>query len=335
MRPVLCKLTAAAAAATALLAGGPLAAGEWRIASLDGAPTEGDARIAFAPDGSFAGSTGCNLFQGAGRIAQGRLVIDGPVATTRMACPGAALTRQEDGILGLLGGEVDLAFDPFADTLVLSRGATRVALTAAGAAPAQPPMPEASPGPDTPEPQAMPLAEAGFVNVFGVSDRLNIHAEPSVSSPVVGKAPAGTLFRSKGCQAGDAHDWCNVVHLDASGLEGWAAAEYLEPAVAAIRAGQGVFDQIGTLACTDAPGAPGAKCDYGVARDPDGTAVVAVFRSDGRPRLLTFVDGVFSFADSSEAGGGFDAAGTRAGESTIVTVDGERYEVPDYLLSGE
>lgn len=179
------------------------------------------------------------------------------------------------------------------------------------------------------------LAVAAFVTVTGVSDRLNIHAEPGVSSKVVSKAYAGTLFRNGGCQPGAAHDWCNVVYLDASGIEGWAAAEFLEPAAAAIRAGRGVYDQIGTLDCHDAPDAPASKCDYGVARDADGTAVVAVFRPDGAQRLLTFLDGGFVVADTSAAAGGADASAAREGEATIVTVGAERYEIPDFLLSEE
>lgn len=326
-------LVAVASANTMFLAGA-LNAAEWQITSVNGVATQGEAWISFTPDGAFGGSTGCNRFQGAGRVDEGSLLVEGPVAATQMACPGDELSRQEDGIFGLLVGSVDVFFDPFAERMTLVQGAATAELISTSAAPIanSPPAEPAPPEPAQPEPPA--LATASFVNVYGVSDRLNIHSEPSVSSPVVGKAEAGTMFRNKGCEPGEAHDWCNVVYLDASGIEGWAAAEFLEPAVAATRAGAGVFDRIGTLDCTDSPNGAVEKCDFGIALDADGTAVVAVFRNDGLQRLLTFVGGTFAFTDTSEAAGGFDAAATRDGEHTIVVVEGERYEIEDSILTG-
>lgn len=319
-----------AVVAVALLATSAANAAEWLIASVDGVATEGDARIAFNRDGTFGGSTGCNRFQGSGTFEDGQLVIDAPVATTKMACPGNALTRQDDTIVALFDGAIDVDFDPFGDRMTFSRIGTAVALDLAGDAYAP------DTGPHQPsEPEQISLSSAAFVNVFGLSGHLNIHAEPNVSSRVVGKASAGILFRSNGCEQGQAHDWCNVVFLDASGVQGWAAAEYLEPATADIRAGEGIFDQIGKLSCAETEDDPQTECDFGIARDPNGTAVVSVFRPDGFQRFLTFRNGAFAFTDSSQAGGGFDAAGSHQGDRTIVVIDGERYDVPDSLLSTE
>ena len=97
---------------------------------------------------------------------------------------------------------------------------------------------------------------------------------------MIGRVEAGTLLRNLGCREGGGRDWCNIEYVDASGTQGWAAAEYLEPASASIRAGQGIYDQIGRLGCVDVAGGAATECEYGVARDRDGTAVVTVFRGD-------------------------------------------------------
>ncbi|MEZ5720485.1 MAG: META domain-containing protein [Paracoccaceae bacterium] len=338
MRPILRTLSGTAAALTALAANAALEAGEWQIASARRYGHVGRGGSSSLPTAPFSGSTGCNRFQGSGVVDGGALVIDSPPVTTLMACPDAALTAQDDRIVALFAGRASLAFDPFADRVTLTRSDTTLTLVPAGTAAAEPPGPAdpLPPDPILPDPSLpgpLSLADAPFVTVFGVSDRLNIHAAPGTASEVVAKAPSGTLFRNKGCQTGEAHDWCNIVSLDASGTEGWAAADYLEPAAAATRAGAGVFDRIGSLACTD--GGAATKCDAGVAYDPDGTTVVAVFRPDGVQRLFTFVDGSFAFADTSQAGGGFDATATRAEDVTSVSIEGERYDIPDDLVSGQ
>jgi heat shock protein HslJ len=91
----------------------------WRFGAVDGEPAIGDTEITFGPDGSISGTTGCNRFNGRGEMVEGALVIAGPLATTRMACPGEAITMQEDRILAALQGRLSIGFDPFSQSLQL------------------------------------------------------------------------------------------------------------------------------------------------------------------------------------------------------------------------
>lgn len=103
-------------AAETTVSGGP---SMWRFGAVNGEPAVGDAEITLAPDGSISGTTGCNRFSGRGEMVDGALVIDGPLAATRMACPGEALTMQEDRILAALRGRLSIGFDPFSQSLQL------------------------------------------------------------------------------------------------------------------------------------------------------------------------------------------------------------------------
>ena len=91
----------------------------WRFGAVDGDVAIGETEITFGTDGSITGTTGCNRFNGQGAMRDGVLVIGEPLATTRMACPGEALSSQEDRILAALQGRLSVAFDPFSQTLQL------------------------------------------------------------------------------------------------------------------------------------------------------------------------------------------------------------------------
>ena len=305
----------------------------WRIDTVDGQPALGAAQLSFRPDGRLAGSTGCNRFIGSARLDGGALVIDGPLATTRMACPEGRLGAQEDAVLAALQGRVLVAFDPFTGRLELVGEANSLVLVSAdadarGAAPGTPEDDSAA----VDDARGPGLPQAAYVNVFGLSGHLNIRAEPSTAAPVVSRALAGTLLRNRGCRAGADRAWCAVELLDTAGTSGWAAAEYLQTAPAGLRAGQGVFDRIGRIPCSLHGAEPGA-CEAGVARDPGGTAVVVVYRPGGAARVLSFEGDSFVASDTRQAGGGFDASARREGEALIVTVDGERFEVPLAFLT--
>ncbi|MDN2566295.1 META domain-containing protein [Aquibium sp. A9E412] len=104
----------------------------WRFVAVGGAPALGEAEIRFAADGTVSGSTGCNRFSGGGRLDGTALVIDQPMATTRMACADAAVNAQERRILDALQGRLAVAYDPFAGTLALTSEATGTTLRLSG-----------------------------------------------------------------------------------------------------------------------------------------------------------------------------------------------------------
>jgi heat shock protein HslJ len=102
----------------------PLVGPTWTLTTL----IEGDAamsvpgdvlaRIQFADDGTFNVEPGCNT--GSGSYAPGEGVMSfGPIALTRMACPGDR-DRVERAVLEVLAGEVE--FEIHSGTLTLRSG---------------------------------------------------------------------------------------------------------------------------------------------------------------------------------------------------------------------
>lgn len=94
-----------------------LAGSEWRPLTLSGKPfPEGvEAFLQFGDDGGLTGRGGCNRFVGSYEI-QGEMLVIGPVASTRMACPEpameaeAALFRAFDAVHGFERDGADLTF---------------------------------------------------------------------------------------------------------------------------------------------------------------------------------------------------------------------------------
>jgi heat shock protein HslJ len=107
---------------------GAASAAEWQIATVNGAAPLKAPVFRFTGDGALSGTTGCNSFQSVARLESGNLVIDGPVATTRMACPGEALAAQDDALIALFDGSVSVGLDPVRDILSLADGETSIKL---------------------------------------------------------------------------------------------------------------------------------------------------------------------------------------------------------------
>lgn len=300
-------------------------ASEWQIERLDGAATLDNPSVNLSSDGTFAGSTGCNRFQGNAVFEPGALVIEGPVATTRMACPGDALTRQDDTIIGLFAGRVTITFDPLRDALTLANGEHTIDLARA--------MPGAAQVPETHAGGERPSGDPPYLFAFGIVGKLDIMARPATDANVLGSVDPGTVLRNAGCADADGTRWCEVALLDGS-LAGWALGEVLEAAGTALRAGQGAFDAAGLIPCAKGIGTPMSHCGFGVARDAGGSATVVVTRPDGLTRALFFTDGRFVSVDTSEADGGHETSAAREGDLTLIRVNDERYEVPDAVVFG-
>ncbi|MEX5729147.1 heat shock protein HslJ [Rhodovulum iodosum] len=305
----------------------------WPIAEIDGQQPQGVPEIVFSPSGGLSGSTGCNRFTATARLEGGALVIDGPVGATQMACPGA-LDAQERTVLGILAGPVAVSYDPFEDALTLWNAAGTMTLRRTDAAAQRGAAAEDGETPSRHSFQASQGQANAYLSVFGLEGHLNIRAEATTSAPVVARAVPGTMLRNIGCSQGASRRWCEVETLDGEQVRGWAAADYLEPANSALRAGLGIFDAIGRLPCAQTAGQPTARCEFGVARDGAGSATVIVIRPDGRQRALFFQDGELLGADTSQADGYPEYGATREADLTFVRVGDERYEIPDAVIFG-
>lgn len=101
----------------AILPPADLAGTSWRIAAIDGeAVPRTPAYFLSFEEGRLSGKAGCNGFGGPFDIS-GRMLVPGPIAATRMACPGPAMEHERQA-LAILQGPIQLDHRG-GDTLIL------------------------------------------------------------------------------------------------------------------------------------------------------------------------------------------------------------------------
>lgn len=305
-------------------------AGDWSIVTVNGDEVVSDAFIRFMDDGGISGSTGCNRFQTRGEMRDGAVAILGPIATTKMACVGDTLIGQETAILKFLGsGEISASYDPFADTLRLEAANGKLELIAAVAMDNNmSDVPTAS----NPEGEIHnTVFDAQYLDVFGLSGKLNLRAEPSIRSEITGRLVSGTLLINDGCEEGLDHTWCKVRAIGANAVQGWAAADYLEPATALVRARGGVFDRLGRVSCVLESDAVDQECQAGIALD-EAQSVVLVYGGSDREHAIVFEAGSFVAVDPDSQQLSADVTSSRNGDVTEIRIGEELYTIPDILL---
>ncbi len=87
------------------------------------------------------------------------------------------------------------------------------------------------------------------------------------------------------------------------------------------------------IPCSMGGGAPTASCFAGVERQGGGSGMVTVTKPDGRTRTIFFEKGRATGYDQSQADPGKFSA-SRKGDTTIVHIGQERYEIFDAMLFG-
>ena len=86
-----------------------LAGTSWTFVSIGGVPVASDRPTSLQFDGTrISGSAGCNRFTGDFK-SDGATLTTGPMASTRMACPGAGMA-QENAFFALMDAPVGLDF---------------------------------------------------------------------------------------------------------------------------------------------------------------------------------------------------------------------------------
>lgn len=78
---------------------------------------------------------------------------------------------------------------------------------------------------------------------------------------------------------------------------------------------------------------PAGSCKFGVHREGGGSGIVTITKRDGRTRAIFFENGRATGCDASEADPG-EFSAKHAGGLTTVHIGGERYEIPDAVVSG-
>jgi hypothetical protein len=93
------------------------------------------------------------------------------------------------------------------------------------------------------------------------------------------------------------------------------------------------YHATGEIRCVMATGKPAGSCPFGVTRKGNGSGVVTVTKPDGRKRAISFDQGKATGADVSSADPG-EFSASREGDSSIVRIGQERYEIPDGVIFG-
>lgn len=93
------------------------------------------------------------------------------------------------------------------------------------------------------------------------------------------------------------------------------------------------FHATGPLPCAIGGGAMSMTCTFGVKRKGPGNGLVEITKPDGRKRNVVFEQGRAVGYDASQADK-TEFKATRQGDSTLVTIGRERYEIPDAVING-
>jgi hypothetical protein len=93
------------------------------------------------------------------------------------------------------------------------------------------------------------------------------------------------------------------------------------------------YHATGEIPCAMSASQPTRSCPFGVTRQGNGTAVVTITRTGGGTRTLYFTKGHATGYDQSQADSGKFSA-RKQGDLSIIQIGGERYEIPDAVVSG-
>ena len=128
---------------------------------------------------------------------------------------------------------------------------------------------------------------------------------------------------------------------------GEAVEEYTEEAAdKATEAAEGVAQEVkdalvegtdfhatGIVKCWMDRDAADAECAFGVVRRGNGTADVHITRTDGSKRVIYFEIGKAVGYDTSEAASG-EFSANQQGDTWVIFIGEERYEIPDAVIVG-
>lgn len=90
---------------------------DWRIETISNMRVDGDNYVLGFNEGRISGHAGCNRFSGP-FTQRGAVLTAGPIAATRMLCPGLRMTH-ERAVLELLRGPVRISY-PAGDVMMLT-----------------------------------------------------------------------------------------------------------------------------------------------------------------------------------------------------------------------
>ncbi|TNC65375.1 SH3 domain-containing protein [Rubellimicrobium roseum] len=187
------------------------------------------------------------------------------------------------------------------------------------------------------------------------SGMLNLRSQPSTGAAVVFRAEPGLILRNLGCRMNEGRRWCQVVTMGDSGIEGWAAGDFLgesgyveegsatqlpdmiptgnpdgEDAVDPVTG----FAATGIIDCFAGPGAERLGCDFGVWREGNGSGTVQITMPDGTVRAVRYEGGRPVGFDRSEADGDMAFEATRQDDNYFIYIGDQSVLIPDAVIFG-
>ncbi len=176
----------------------------------------------------------------------------------------------------------------------------------------------------------------------------SLHGAPSGDSAILMTLSPNDLLDNLGCLAPDNADtvWCEVRPM-AGGAPGFVRAARLSPVSgpdgkvitgmddSPQRAKRGDFDATSTIPCAQIEGQPMGSCIARVARSGGGDATVVVRFTNGFQRMLFFANGRFLRGDATMSGVGTDTDWRLVGDTHVIRVDDQRFDLPENLILGD
>lgn len=163
---------------------------------------------------------------------------------------------------------------------------------------------------------------------------LAMRSAPSTQATIIMRFDEGAVLRNRGCRMAEGVRWCRVEFPGDSAAVGWARGDRLRegapPPGDALVPGT-PFHATGTIPCAIAKDQPTSPCRFGVVRQGVGRAAVTIFMPGGTERVIRFDNGVPS---GSNAPTGAKLGFKRNADLFLISINAERYEVPEAVLNG-
>lgn len=163
---------------------------------------------------------------------------------------------------------------------------------------------------------------------------LALRSAPSQGAKIVMRFDDGAVLRNRGCRMAEGVRWCRVELPGDPSAAGWMPGDRLResaPPPGDARVAGSSFHATGHVPCALAKGQPTAPCAFGVERQGLGKAHVTVFLPVGGQRVIRFDNGVPSGSDAPD---GARLSFTHQGDLFLISINAERFEIPEAVING-
>jgi hypothetical protein len=173
-----------------------------------------------------------------------------------------------------------------------------------------------------------------FWRVTAGANPIAMRSAPSAHAKIVMRFTDGAILRNLGCRMAEGTRWCQVQFPGDPAGVGWMRGDRLResgPPKGDVLVPGTPFHATGTIPCALVKGQPTSPCRFGVIRQGPGRAAVTIFLPNGTERTIRFDNSVPSSSDAQD-----DArlSFARNGDLLLISINAERYEIPDAVVNG-